>query len=125
MAAHHRGEAAGLNGLGEHIGDLLRGRAAVASPDRQDRDVAVLGERPAGASQVAAALQPRVQLVEDGAADLAHLQVPEGRLDGAADESLVGLPRRYVPWSDQRVLIQERRDGRGGLRGAALRGILQ
>jgi hypothetical protein len=51
--------------------------------------------------------------------------VPEGRLDGAADEAIVGLPRGYVPWSDQRVLIQERRDGRGGLGGAALGGILQ
>ena len=61
------------------IGDLLRGRAAVAGVDHQRRDVAVLGERPAGAGQVAAALQPRVQLVEDGAADLPHLHGARGR----------------------------------------------
>ena len=88
MAAHYRGEAAGLDGLGEHIGDLLGGRAAVASVNHQGRDVAVLDERPPGAGQVAAALYG-VQLVEDGAADLPHLQVPEGRLDGAADEPLL------------------------------------
>jgi hypothetical protein len=119
------GEAAGLDGLGEHIGDLLRGRAAVASFDHQGRDVAVLDERPAGAGQVAAALQPGVQLVEDGAADLPHLDMPQSGLDGAADEALVGLPRGHVSRGDERVLIQELRDGRGGLRGAALGGILQ
>ena len=85
----------------------------------------MLDERPAGAGQVAAALQPGVQLVEDGAADLPHLDMPQSGLDGAADETLVGLPRGYIPWGDERVLIQELRDGRDGLRGAALRGILQ
>jgi hypothetical protein len=109
------GEAAGLDGLGEHIGDLLGGRAAVASFNHQGWDVAVLDERPSGAGQVAAALQPGVQLVEDGAADLPHLDMPQSGLDGAADEALVGLPRGYVPRSDQRVLIQELCDGRGGL----------
>jgi hypothetical protein len=118
-------EAAGLDGLGERIRDLLGGRAAVASFNRQGRDVAVLNERPAGAGQVAAALQPGVQLVEDGAADLPHLDMPQSGLDGAADETLVGLPRGHVPRGDQRVLIQERRDGRGGLGGAALGGVLQ
>jgi hypothetical protein len=59
--------------------------AALARIEHQDRDVAVLGERPAGAGQVAAALQPRVQLVEDRAADPPHLEVAEGGLDGAAD----------------------------------------
>ncbi len=119
------GEVAGLDGLGEHIGDLLGGRAAVASFKHQGRDVAVLGERPAGAGQVTAALQPGVQLVEGGAADLPHLDMPQSGLDGAADEALVSLPRGYIPRGDERVLIQELRDGRGGLRGAALRGILQ
>jgi hypothetical protein len=75
------GEAAGPDRLREHLGDLLRGRAAVPRLDHQGRDVAVLGERPAGAGQVAAARQPRVQLVEDGTADLPYLQVPQSGLD--------------------------------------------
>jgi hypothetical protein len=49
---------------------------------------AVLGERPAGAGQVAAALQPRVQLVEDGTADLPYLQVPQSGLDAALGLSI-------------------------------------
>ena len=120
-----RGEAAGLDGVGEHIGDLLRGRTAVAGPDHQIRNVAMLDERPAGARQVAAALQPRVQLVEDRAADLPHFDMSQSGLDGTADEALVGLPRGHVPRSNQRVLIQECRDGGGGLRGAALGSILK
>ena len=91
----------------------------------QGRDVAVLGEWPAGAGQVAAALQPRVQLVEDGPADLPYLQVPQGGLDGAADEPLVGLPGGHVPRDDRRVLVQELRDRRGGLGGTTLGGFLQ
>ncbi len=53
-----RSQAAGLNSRGKHLGDLLPGRAAAARIDHQDRDVAVLGERPAGAGQVAADLEP-------------------------------------------------------------------
>ena len=49
----------------------------------------------------------------------------QGGLDGAADESLVGLPRGYVPLRDRRVLIQELRDSRVGLGSAALGGFLQ
>ena len=119
------GQAPGLYGRCKHLGDLLPGRTAVARIDHQDRDVAVLGERPAGAGQFAVPLQPRVQLVEDGPADLPHLKVAQGRLDGAADESLVGLPRGYVPLRDGRVLVQELRDGRVGLGSSALRGFLQ
>jgi len=85
----------------------------------------VLGERPAGTGQVAAALEPRVQLVEDGAADFPHLQVPEGGLDGAADESFVGLPRGHVPLCDRCVLVEQLRDGGVGLGRAAFGSFLQ
>ena len=37
----------------------------------------------------------------------------------------VCLPLGHVPWSDRRVLLQELRDGRGGLGGATLGGFLQ
>src|SRR5271170_5555089 len=50
---------------------------------------------------------------------------PRAGLMGAADESLVGLPRGYVPLRDRRVLLQELRDGRVGLGGATLAGFLQ
>ena len=60
-----------------------------------------------------------------GPRTLPYLQVPQSGLDGAADESLVGLPRGHVPWSDRRILVQELRDGRGGLGGTALGGFLQ
>jgi len=53
-----RGEDAGPDGLGENPGDLLPGRAAITWIDHQGRNVAVLSEGPAGAGQVAAALQP-------------------------------------------------------------------
>ena len=87
----------------------------IARVDRQHRDVAVLDERPAGAGQVAAALELRVQLVEDRAAHLPHLHRPEGGLDGAADEPLVGLPRGHVPLRDRRVLVHQLRHGGAGL----------
>ena len=120
-----RGEDPRLNSLCERLSDLQPGWARVARVDNQDRHVAVLGERPAGAGQVAAALQLRVQLVEDGAAHLPHLHGPEGRLDRAADESLVGLPRGHVPRRDRRVLIQQL--GHGGIRlgSAAFRRFLE
>ena len=46
--------------------------------------------------------------------------VPEGGLDGAADESLVGLPRGHVPWRDRCVLVQELGHGRGRTRECGL-----
>jgi hypothetical protein len=98
---------------------------ALASFNHQGRDIAVLDERPARAGQVATALQPGVQLVEDGPADLPHLDMPQSGLDGAADEALVGLPRGHVPRGDQRVLIQELRDGRIGLWRTAFRCFLE
>jgi hypothetical protein len=88
-----------LDSLGQRRGDLLPGRTGVARVDRQHRHVAVLDERLEGAGQVAAALELRVQLVEDEAAHLPHLHRPEGGLDGAADEPLVGLPLPSLTWS--------------------------
>lgn len=120
-----RGQAAGSDCLRENSGDLLPGRAAITWIAHQGRDVAVLGERPSDAGQGAAALQPRVELVEDGAANLPHLQVPEGGLDRAADEPLVGLPFGYVPGCDGRVLVQEPGHGRIRLWRAAFRCFLE
>lgn len=57
--------------------------------DRQPRDIAVLDDWLARAGQAAAALEFRVQLVEDGAAYLPDLHVLMGRLDGTADEPLM------------------------------------
>ena len=114
-----RGEDPGPDGIGQRCRDLLPGRAGVAWVDRQHRDIAVLDERLARAGQVAAALELRVQLVEDGAAHLPHLHVPQGGLDGTADEPLVGLPRGHVPLRDRRVLVHELRHGRARLGRAA------
>ena len=108
--------ARGQAGRGENLRDLQLGRAAISWVDHQGRDVAVLGEGPPGTGQVATALQPRVQLIQDRAANLPHLQVPEGGLDSAADESLVGLPGGHVPRRDGRVLVQEPGHRRVGLR---------
>jgi hypothetical protein len=68
--------------------------------------VAVLDERVAGTGKVATAHQPRVKLVEDLPVNLPDLQVPDRRLDGPLDESLVGPAGGYVPSGDLSVLIQ-------------------
>ena len=120
-----RGEGPGPNGLGQRRGDLLPGRARVARVDRQHRDVAMLDEWPAGAGHVAAALELRVQLVENGAAHLSHLHRPEGGLDGAPDEPLVGLPRGHVPLRDGCVLVHQLRHGGAGLGRSALGCLLE
>jgi hypothetical protein len=56
---------------------LLPARPGVRRVRDQDRDMTVLGERPARTGWVAAPLQPRIQLIQDGAAHLADLEVPE------------------------------------------------
>ena len=58
------GQEPGPDGLLQCPADLPPGWPGVARVDRQGRDVAVLGERPARAGQITAALQPRVQLVQ-------------------------------------------------------------
>src|SRR5208282_3177326 len=72
-------------------------RAGVGRVGPQVRDVAVLGERLAGAREVAASHQPGVQRVQQRAADLADLRGPDGRLDGPADIPEVAFPGGHVP----------------------------
>ena len=83
----------------------------------QVRDVAVLGERLAGAREIAASHQPGVQRVQQRAADLADLRGPDCRLDSPADIPEIALPRRHVPPGRRHVLVEQlgNRDGRVGL----------
>jgi hypothetical protein len=57
------GQLAGLDGLAELLGYLAPAGPGVGGVDDEDRDVAVLGERVAGAGQVPAALEAGVELV--------------------------------------------------------------
>jgi hypothetical protein len=58
-----------------------------------DENVTVLGERGTSAGQVAALRQARVELAQEGSADLPDPFVTENRTDGAANKSLVGRAR--------------------------------
>ena len=120
-----RGEDAGPDGLGQRRRDLLPGRAGsrglIISTGTLRCSVNGLPVQDRSPQR----LSSRVQLVEDGAAHLPHLHVPQGGLDRTADESLVGLPRGHVPLRDRRVLVQERRHGRARLGRAAFRCFLE
>jgi hypothetical protein len=50
---------------------------------------------------------------------LPYLKVSQGGLDGAADGSLVGLPRGHIPRCDRSVLVKELGHGGVGLGRAA------
>ena len=131
--AHHadRGERLAS---GEHPGAdrgpdrvrlLLPGGLTAGGIDGKDRHVPVLGERLPGAPGIPAAPQLRVQEVEQGAAYLADLQVPESGLDHPPDVELVRLPGRQVPAGDLRIPVHEL--GHGGVRLglASRRGLLK
>jgi hypothetical protein len=68
--------------------------------------VAVLGERLASARQLAALLETRVEVIQQRAADLAHLLGPERGLDSAADVTEVGFLRGNFPPSDGDVCVE-------------------
>jgi hypothetical protein len=69
--------------------------------------VAVLGERLAGTREVAALLQPRVEVIQQRAADLAHFLRPQHRLDRAPDVAEVGFRCGHVPPGDRNVLVEQ------------------
>ena len=60
-----------------------------------------------------------------GPRTLPYLQVPQSGLDGAADESLICLPRGHIPRSDRRVLVQQLGHGSVRLGRAAFRRFLE
>jgi hypothetical protein len=71
----------------------------------------VLGEWLAGAREVAALLQARVEIIQQRAADLAYFPDPERGLDGAADVAEVGLFRGDVSPCDRHVRVEQLGDG--------------
>jgi hypothetical protein len=75
----------------ELAGHLLLSRARAGRAGSQVGDAAMLGERLAGVRQLAALLEARVEVIQQRAADLAHLLDPERGLDDAADVAEVGF----------------------------------
>ena len=91
------------------MGKPVRPRAGPVGS--QVGDVSVLGERLASAPQLAALLEARVEVVQQRAADRAHLLGPERRLDGAADVTEVGFLRGNLPPGDGDVCVEQFGDG--------------
>ena len=85
----------------------------------------MLDEPLAGAPRITAPSQLRVEQVEQRAADLADLQVPECRLDHPPDVSLICLPRRQVPVGHLGVVVHELGHGRVCLGLASRCGLLE
>jgi hypothetical protein len=85
----------------------------------------VLGERLAGAGEVAAPVQPRVEHVQYRAADLAQLHRSEGGQDGPPDVAVVGLPGRAVELGHLHVLPQQLGDRHAGVRLSPFGDLLQ
>jgi len=73
--------------------------------------VAVLGERLAGAREVAAPLQAGVEHVQQRSAYLADLFRSQSRLNRTADVPEVRLARGQVPPGDRHVLVEQLGDG--------------
>jgi len=71
----------------------------------------MLGERLSGARQIAALLQTRIEVIQQRAADLAHLLGPERGLDSAADVTEVGFLRGNLPPGDGDVCVEQFGDG--------------
>ena len=109
----------------ERVRHLLPGRPTARSNDTESRHVPVLNEPLASAPRITAPSQLRIEQVEQRAADLADLQVPERRLDHPPDVSLIRLPRRQVPVGHLGVLVHELGHGRVRLWLAARRGLLE
>ncbi len=120
-----RREHPGADRVPDRVRHLLPGRLTAGRIDNEDWHVPVLGEPLAGTPGIAAALQLRVEQVEQGPADLADLQVPESGLDHPPDVELVRLPGRQVPVGDFRIPVHEL--GHGGIRLglASRRGLLE
>ena len=95
----------------EPVGRLLPFHPQIGRVGPQVGNVTVLGERLAGAREVAAPLQARVEIIQQRAPDLAHLPGPERGLDGAADVAEVGLQRGHVPPGDRNVRVEQLGDG--------------
>lgn len=85
----------------------------------------MFGKWPACARWVAAPLQPPVQLVQNRAAYLANLKVPDSGLDRPPDMPLAAFPRRQLPLGDRGLLIHQPRYGHVGLGLAAHRSLLE
>ena len=105
------GQIPGRDSVPQSSRGLLPAQPGVRRIRDQDRDTSVFGERPARTGWVAAPLRPCIQLIQDGAAHLADLEVPERGLTGGPDIALVGFPRRQLPLGNRGVLIQQRRHG--------------
>jgi hypothetical protein len=84
----------------------------------------VLGERLAGAGEVAASVQPRVEHVQHWAADLARLHRSEGGQDGPPDVAL-GLPGGAVELGHRQLLPQQLGDRHTGVRLPPLGDLLE
>jgi hypothetical protein len=84
--------------------------------------VAMLGERLAGARQVAASHQAGVERVQQGTPDLAHLHGPEGRFDGPPDVPEAASSAGQLLPGDLLILLQQLRHGRIGFGPAAVAG---
>jgi hypothetical protein len=104
-------ERAAGDGIPERAGRLLPVHPPVGRVGSQVGDVAVLGERLAGAREVAALPQARVEVIQQRTADLAYFLDPECGLDGAADIAEVGLHRGHVPPGHRNVLVEQSGDG--------------
>jgi len=76
----------------------------------------VLGEWPAGAREVAAPAQPRVQRVQHRPAELPQFHLTQRGQDRAPDIALVGFPSGWVELGDRHVLLQQVGKGGAGLR---------
>jgi hypothetical protein len=110
------GELPARNGFPEPAGRLLPLHPPVRRVGPQVGDVAMLGERLAGARQVAALLQARVEVVQQRAADLAHFLRSQRGHDGAAYVTEVRILRGDVPPCDRQILVKQLGDGDAQIR---------
>jgi hypothetical protein len=93
--------------LGERVGDLPVGGTRISRVDCENRHIAVLDEGPASAGKIAAPAEPGVERVQHGAAQFPQLHATQGRLDRAADISLVAFPGGDVQVGDGHVLVEQ------------------
>ncbi len=119
-----RSQLARANRFPDLVGDLLPGRAS-ARHDRQRREPNVLGQRPAGAGQVAAPAQPRVEGVQHRAADLADFDGAQRGQDRPPDVTLVRLPGGQVQLGDLHVPVEQLADRHPRVWSAPGCGVLQ
>ena len=102
-----RPELSGADRLGERVGDLPVCGTGISWVDCENRHIAVLGEGPASACEIAAPAEPRVERVQHGAAQFPQLHATQGRLDRAVDISLVAFPGGDVQIGDGHVLVEQ------------------